>query len=627
MARVFLSHSTRDTAAAAELKAWLEGQGFAPAFLDFDKHSGIPAGADWERTLYEQIQRCQVLVILQTPNWSASRWCFAEFTQARALGKPIFQVVESDEAAAEEPIAADLQRLDLRHDRPAGLEQLRRELERFALQDQGGFPWPPPSDPNRSPFPGLMVFEAEDAPVFFGRDNDWRTVIERLRTQRLHGGTRLLVIQGSSRSGKSSLLRAGVLPRLRRAGREWLVLPVLRPQARPLESLAQSLAVGLQRPEAWRELHQQMLTTAGAPALAGLVTGWAADLRLAAGTPEAQVLLPIDQAEELFTVAEAVERQRFVAVLAAALHQPVPLQAVMTIRADGMASLQALPELVNSLDVLPLVPLSPHRYREIIEGPARLHGLILEPEFVERAIQDTATEDVLPLLAFVLRELHNCYGGVGVLSLSNYMALGDPAADLSPIANALKVATDSALYARGLNNEFINALLPAFLQMCRIDEDGIIRKRVAKWEEIPIFDRGYLGLLVEAGILVASEGGIEVAYELLFQSWPPLRFWISERWDFLKWKRRVEQDAKDWLSSQPEEKQELLLSGLKLERAQMWLRSNNDLIQGEIKEFIEASINNAENSGNALVRLAGSFGLAGIVREHHVQKAKYEEMK
>ncbi len=167
--------------AAAILKAWLDGQGFAPAFLDFDKHSGIPAGADWERTLYEQIQHSQALLIPQTPNWTASRWCFAEFTQARALGKPIFQVVESEEGAAEAPIAPDLQRLDLRHEREAGLVQLRRELERIALQDQGGFPWPPPEDPTRSPFPGLMVFDAEEAPVFFGRNDDWRAVIERPR--------------------------------------------------------------------------------------------------------------------------------------------------------------------------------------------------------------------------------------------------------------------------------------------------------------------------------------------------------------------------------------------------------------------------------------------------------------
>jgi hypothetical protein len=209
IARVFLSHSSRDSAAAAELKEWLDGQAFTAAFLDFDKHSGIAVAADWERTLYEQIQRCQAVLILQTPNWSFSRWCFAEFTQAHALGKPIVQVVESVAGAAEQPISSNLQRLDLRHDRPAGLEQLRRELVRIALQDQGGFPWPPAGDPDRPPFPGLMVFEAEDAPVFYGRDHDWRAVMERLNAHRVQGGPRLLVLLDASGAGKSSLLKRG----------------------------------------------------------------------------------------------------------------------------------------------------------------------------------------------------------------------------------------------------------------------------------------------------------------------------------------------------------------------------------------------------------------------------------
>jgi hypothetical protein len=463
MARIFLSHSSRDNVAAAELKAWLDGQGFAPAFLDFDKHSGIPVGADWERTLYEQIQRCQALLILQTPNWSASRWCFAEFIQARALGKPIFQVVQSDEAAAEKPIAADLQRLDLRHDRPAGLEQLRCELVDIAEQNPGGFPWPPPRHPSRSPFPGLMVFEEEDAAVFFGRDDDWRKVNERLRTIRVQGGPRLLVLLGASGSGKSSLLRAGVLPRLRRAGREWLVLPVMRPQARPLENLAQSLTLALQRPKAWRELHQQLLTTTDPPALAALFAGWTADLRLAVASPEAQLLLPIDQGEELFTVAEAAERQRFVAVLAAALQPSLPLQAVMTIRADAMGSLQALPELGKSLDPMPLGPLSLDRYREIIEGPGRVAGLKVEPAFVERAIHDTATEDALPLLAFALRQLHEQYGADNELTLSDYQALEDRAAGLSALENVVKQAADGVLQAQRPDEASLKALKEAFV--------------------------------------------------------------------------------------------------------------------------------------------------------------------
>ena len=640
MARVFLSHSSRDNAAAAELKAWLDGHGFTPAFLDFDKHSGIPPGADWERTLYAEIQRCQALLILQTPNWSASRWCFAEFTQARALGKPIFQVVENDEAAAEKPIAAGLQRLDLRHDRPAGLEQLRRELERIALQDQGGFPWPPPSDPSRSPFPGLMVFEAEDAPVFFGRDNDWRVVNERLNTRRVQGGPRLLVIQGSSGSGKSSLLRAGVLPRLRRAGRQWLVLPVLRPQARPLESLAQTLALALQRAEAWRELHQQLLTTTAAPALAGLVAGWVADLRMAAGAPEAQLLLPIDQAEELFTVAEASERDRFVAVLAAALQPALPLQAVLTIRADAMGSLQSLPELVNSLDTLPLGPLSLERYREIIEGPSRVAGLRVEPAFVERAIHDTGTEDALPLLAFALRRLHEQFGADGVLSLSGYQALGDPAAGLSPLENAVKQAADGVLRTQRPDEASLKALREAFVPaMVRVGDQGGYARRAAAWDSLPQAARPLLEALVAARLLVHRQGEgqpstVEVAHEALLRVWPLLRGWLDESRDFLLGSQQLEQDLAQWQEASATDQPRALLSGLKLARGLAWLAEWGDQLRPELYDFIQTSQQRAvrqrrilvwtTTAAFAVISGAGGLALLQLQRAREAQAAQFE---
>jgi hypothetical protein len=640
MARVFLSHSSRDNAAATELKAWLDDQGFAPAFLDFDKHSGIPPGADWERTLYAEIQRCQALLIVQTPNWSASRWCFAEFTQARALGKPIFQVVQTDEAAAEKPIAADLQRLDLRHDRPAGLEQLRRELERIALQDQGGFPWPPPSGPSRSPFPGLMVFEAEDAPVFFGRDSDWRAVIERLNNRRVQGGPRLLVIQGSSGSGKSSLLRAGVLPRLRRAGRQWLVLPVLRLQAGPLKSLAQALALALQRPEAWEELHQQLLTTTAAPSLAGLVVGWAAELRLAAAAPEAQLLLPIDQAEELFAEDVSAERDRFVAVLAAALQLPLPLQAVMTIRADAMGSLQSLPELVNCLDTLPLGPLSPERYREIIEGPARVAGLRVEPAFVERAIHDTGTEDALPLLAFALRRLHEQFGADGVLSLSGYQALGDPAAGLSPLENAVKQAADSVLRALRPDEASLKALREAFVpSMVRVGEQGVYARRAAAWDSLPQAARPLLEALVAARLLVRRQGEgqpstVEVAHEALLRVWPLLRGWLDESRDFLLGSQQLEQDLGQWLAASTADKPRALLSGLKLARGRAWLAERSHQLRPELRDFIRASEHRAVrqrrillgSAAAAFAMISGAGGLAflQLQRARAAQAAQFE---
>lgn len=640
MARVFLSHSSRDNAAAVEFKTWLDGQGFAPAFLDFDKHSGIPAGADWERTLYEQIRLCQALVILQTPNWSVSRWCFAEFTQARALGKPIFQVVVSDEGAAEPPIAWDLQRLDLRQNREAGLEQLRRELERIALQDQGGFPWPPPNDPSRAPFPGLMVLEAEDAPVFFGRDNDWRNVIERINSRRVQGGPRLLVIQGSSGSGKSSLLRAGVLPRLRRAGREWVVLPVLRPQARPLEGLAQLLSVALQRPENWRELHQQLLNTTGASALASLVNGWAADIRLAAGTPEAQLLLPIDQAEELFTVAEEGERERFVTLLAAVLQPPVPLQSVMTIRADSMGSLQELPELVNKIETLPLGPLSMDRYREIIEGPARVAGLQVEPAFVERAIHDTATEDALPMLAFALRHLQEQHGGNGVLSLKNYQAMGDPVDGLSPLENAVKQAADGVLQALRPDEASLRALKKAFVpSMVRVSEQGSYARRAAAWDTLPQAAWPLLEALVRARLLVRRQdegrpSTVEVAHEALLRVWPLLRGWLDDSRDFLLGSQQLEQELVQWQDASAADKPKALLSGLKLARGLAWLAERGDQLRPELRIYIKVSKQRsvrqqrmlAGSAAAAFVVISGAAGLAfaQLERSRAAQAAQFE---
>src|SRR5271156_876036 len=174
MARIFISHSSRDEEAAAKMKAWLASQGFETAFLDFDKDGGIPPGNDWEKTLYREVEQSQAVIIIQTPDWLASKWCFAEFTQARALGKEIFPIIETPADGAR--IGPDIQALNRTRDREGGLESLARELVRIALDAQGGFRW----DASRPPFPGLLAFQEEDAAVYFGRDDDIRRLIERL---------------------------------------------------------------------------------------------------------------------------------------------------------------------------------------------------------------------------------------------------------------------------------------------------------------------------------------------------------------------------------------------------------------------------------------------------------------
>ena len=227
MARVFISHSSLDNSQANEIKSHLAEVGVDSVFLDIDEHSGIPPGADWERTLYQEIDSAHAVVLVLTPNWLESKWCFVEFAQARALGKAIFPVIVAP--GGEKFFAPDIQQLDLRTDRRGGLERLARAVGQLALDTQGGFPW----DSHRPPFPGLLSFEAEDAAIFFGRDDDIRRLIERLNARRVQGGPKLIVVLGASGSGKSSLVRAGVLPRLARDKRNWITLPPFRPRTRP----------------------------------------------------------------------------------------------------------------------------------------------------------------------------------------------------------------------------------------------------------------------------------------------------------------------------------------------------------------------------------------------------------
>src|SRR5712675_2241853 len=179
MARIFLSHSSKDGQQADRLLAWLRAQGFTDTFLDIDKHGGLTPGDDWERRLYREIAGSEAVILILTANWFDSKWCFA------------------------------------------GLVRLGAELTRLALNARGSFPW----DKDRPPFPGLLAFDEADAAIYFGRDDDVRRLIERLNARRAQGGAKLVAVLGASGSGKSSLLRAGVLPRLKRDKSNWIVLP------------------------------------------------------------------------------------------------------------------------------------------------------------------------------------------------------------------------------------------------------------------------------------------------------------------------------------------------------------------------------------------------------------------
>ncbi len=130
MARVFISHSSRDREQAEEIFAWLKAQGFEQGFLDIDKHQGIPPGERWEQKLYDELDRAQAMILILTRNWFDSKWCFAEFAQARSRGKAIFPLIVSPDG--DQFVGDDLQKLNLVRDKPG------RARPPGAAADRGG---------------------------------------------------------------------------------------------------------------------------------------------------------------------------------------------------------------------------------------------------------------------------------------------------------------------------------------------------------------------------------------------------------------------------------------------------------------------------------------------------------
>jgi Novel STAND NTPase 1/TIR domain len=362
-------------------------------------YHGIPLGSDWERRLYREMERCQAVLLVLTSNWLDSKWCFAEFVQARSLGKTIFVVI--DAPRGETAIARDLQVCNLIKDREEGKKRLLHALTEALLVAQGGFKLPR----GRAPFPGLASFEPEDAAVFFGRDSEINGIFEWVRSERSRR-KKALIILGGSGTGKSSLLKAGILPRLERErdateAPVYLVIPPVRPGDHPLRELLAALRVLDPR------LNLTDVTAVATPAAAqNLIER----LHGAVGAHRAALVLAIDQAEELLVAAERPEADAFASFISAFVVGDASTRLLLTVRADHLEDLQRVPGLSEAIEVFPVKPLPVDRLKDIIVGPAQRVDLVVEDDLVEAIEADATSPDALPLVAFVLREIYDRYG-------------------------------------------------------------------------------------------------------------------------------------------------------------------------------------------------------------------------
>jgi len=240
MSTIFISHSSKDNELAKAVSARLESEGHSSVFLDLDPERGLVAGQSWERTLYRKLRACSGVLALCTPDYLASHWCFAEIALARMEGKHIFALKApglGDDARLPS-ILTESQYIDMRVDPEGAYRRLWRGLSQIDLLGANN-DW----DPKDPPYLGLNAFQEKHAAVFFGREEETRAGVELLD----RGAPGLIMALGPSGSGKSSLVRAGIVPRLRRLPDQWIVIEPVRPAADPFRALANALIATYRR--------------------------------------------------------------------------------------------------------------------------------------------------------------------------------------------------------------------------------------------------------------------------------------------------------------------------------------------------------------------------------------------
>ena len=451
MARVFVSHSSKDHVAAAELHQWLLEDGHE-VFLDQDLRRGIGIGEEWEQRLYAELNRSDAMLCLITGSYRASAWCMAEVVIARWRGSRLFPL--RAEPGAEHPLLSPsrYQYGDLAADPLAAKASLREALRR--LDAAGGWAWAE----GISPFPGLEPFDTDRHRVFFGRDDEVHELTSQLRSPADVANRGVLLVVGPSGCGKSSLVRAGLLP-VMALEPGWHTLSPLLPRDDPVTALTRELFHGARGlPLAWTpdSIRRRLNEDDGLATLAEEL------LREAPGHPR-QLLLVVDQFEELLTQSSAAARADFARLLASALAGSV--RVVGTVRPEFLGPLLASPELEElSARTFPLRPLRREALVTVIEGPARLADIEVDPELVTRLAHDAGTGEALPLLAFTLEQLAEGVGRGGQLSMARYDQLGG-------VQGALIKQPDLALAeALAKTHRTRDQVLAGLLQLVVVDE-------------------------------------------------------------------------------------------------------------------------------------------------------------
>lgn len=435
----------------------------------------------------------------------------------------------------------------------------------------------------QNPYKGLRAFDEADAADFFGRD----ALVQQL-LKRLAGKDRFLAVVGPSGSGKSSVVRAGLVPALRRGGLpgsdSWFIARMV-PGAHPMEDLAAALlSVSF-------DVSTQLLQDLHASDRALLDT-----VHRILPSDEAELVLVIDQFEELFTLVEdEVERGRFLNSLRFASTDPDSrLRIIITLRADyyDRPLLYAgFGELMRAHTEV-VLPLSTPELRDTIAGPALRAGLLLEEGLIAAIIADVSAQPGgLPLLQYALTELFEQREGQ-TLTLAAYRKSGGVLDALASRAEELYQTLDSA--QQDLTRQL-------FLRLITLGEGAEDTRRRARWAEVMSLgdnNRDAIQTLMnrfgERRLLTfdrdpqTREPTVEVAHEALIRRWEQLHGWLSENRENLRLQQRLNAATAEWDNAG--QHSSYLATGARLVQFEILEQSGILALTNEERAYVKASI-------------------------------------
>lgn len=450
-----------------------------------------------------------------------------------------------------------------------------------------------------SPFKGLSHYDVADAYLYFGREVLTAELTEDIRHNRF------LAVVGASGSGKSSLVRAGLVPTLQgvRPPEEGVRLPdgsstwpvhIITPTARPLESLAISLTQDSESLTATETLINDLSQNPRSLHLYARKLLADGDHGGESGNSTSRLLLIIDQFEELFTQCQTEEvRQAFIANLMTAIDPELdgPVKVIIILRADFYSHCAQYDDLRLALEKKQryIGQMSADELQRAIEEPARVQNITFEAELVHQMLRDIGAEGdkrpepgALPLLSHALLETWKRREG-NQLTLAGYYNSGGVRGAIAQTANNtyFSLPPEQQLIARNV-----------FLRLTDLGENTEDTRRRASFEELLIRDSEadqvteVLHILANARLITTSENDTEVAHESLIREWPALRNWLNEDREGLLLHRKLTEDAIEWQENDRDPS--FLYQGARLAAVEDWMADTEEVLSEIEASFFDA---------------------------------------